>query len=508
MEERHKLQEEYGIASSMYQSLETYRDKSEQTWRDCSQLTLPYIFPEDDLDEGATLPTPFNSIGPSAVNTLASKLLLALLPPTGNFFRLLPNEEDIKGLDKEGLVQLDKELSKIEQDINTLINIQALRVPLYEAIKLLIITGNALVYKIKGGGIKVFNPEQYVVQRDYTGNVVTIIIKEKISKRTLPAHIQEKIDTKDENKEKKNVKIFTSINLKDKDTFDVFQEIEGIIVEETIKTISKDDLPYLPLRWTSVTNENYGRGLCEQYLGDLRSLEGLSQMIVEGGGIMAKTVFGLRPAASTKIEDLNNAANGDFIAGDLEKDITVLQVNKAADLSVPFQLMQSLEQRIAKAFLVLGGQVRDSERTTAYEVRQVSNELETALGGTFSVLALDLQLPLLNLLLAEVEPKLKKLTTPTISSGISAISRERDFQNLNTMASTLVQFGPEVVSQYMNLPAYFSQIAIALGMNPEDIIKSADQIKQEQEQLAQQQQAMMQQEQQNKMQEIQAKQGV
>jgi hypothetical protein len=503
----HKLQEKHGTAKDVYKALLASREKLEQEWRDCSMLTLPYVFPDDDLDESTMLPTPYNSIGPSAVNTLASKLLLALLPPTGNFFRLLPNEEDVEGFEKEALDQLDKELSKLEQDVNTVINTQALRVPLYEALKLLIITGNTLLYKIPGGSIKVFSPYQYVVNRDYAGNPITMCIKEKVSKRVLPKNIVEMVTEAEDTaeKDKKDLEIYTIIQRVDRDKYEMFQEINGFVLETSIKTYNQNTLPYLPLRWTSIANENYGRGLVEQYLGDLRSLEGLTQMIVEGGGIMAKTVFGLKPAASTKIEDLNNAANGDFVEGDLEKDVTVLQVNKAADLKVPYDLMMSLEQRLAKAFLLLQGQVRDSERTTATEVRAVANELEMALGGTFSVLSQELQLPLLRLLLDEIEPKILEVTTPTISTGISAISRERDYQNLNTLASTIVQFGPEAAGQYLDMSKFFSKIAIALGMEPDEIVKSQEQIQAEQQQAMAAQQAMMQQEQQQQMQQIEAK---
>ena len=508
---KHELQEQYGSAKEVYTYLEKYRSSLEQTWEECSELTLPYVFPDDNMTESTAIYTPYNSIGPSSVNNLASKLLLALLPPTGNFFRLMPNEKDIFNLDKEQLDKLDKELSKLEQDINVLINIQALRVPLFEAIKLLIITGNTLLYKIKGGGLKVFNPYQYVVERDYSGNVTRMAIEEKISKKTLPLDVLELIEdnsnVEDKKGEKKDVSIHTFIALEEPGKYVVFQEVEGVLIPNTIKNYTQEQLPYLPLRWTSIVNEDYGRGLVEQYLGDLRSLEGLSKLIVEGGGIMAKTLFGLRPASTTKIEDLNNAKNGDFVLGDLEKDITTLQVNKSADLRVPFELMGALEQRLSKAFLVFSSQVRDSERTTASEVRMVANELEATLGGVFSVLAQDLQLPLLKLLLNEIEPKALKVTTPTISTGINAISREKDFQNLNTLLNSLGQLGPEVVAKYLDVSKYISKVASSLGMNPEDIVKSQEQMQMEQEQQMAMQQQMMQSEQQNQMQQIEAKQG-
>jgi hypothetical protein len=510
MYKKDTLQEQYGTAVDSYNNLLQHRQSLEGMWKDCSELTLPYVFPDSDNPETSQLATPYNSIGPSAVNSLASKLLLALLPPTGNFFRLFPNEEDIADLGKEELDALDKELSKLEQDVNVLVNIQALRVPLFEALKLLIITGNSLLYKVPNMGLKIFSPYQYVVQRDYTGTVTTIVIKEKVAKATLPKAVTDLLAANEENtkqEEKKNVEVYTAVNLESPNKYVVFQEINGVLIPNTVKRYTKETMPYLPLRWTSIANEDYGRGLVEQYLGDLRSLEGITQMIVEGGGIMAKTIFGLKPAASTKVEDLRNALNGDFILGDLEKDITTLQVGKNADLQVPYKLMEGLEQRLAKAFLVFSSQVRDSERTTASEVRLVANELEATLGGVFSVLAQDLQLPLLTLLLNEIEPKVLKVTTPAISTGINAISRERDFQNLNTMMQTLAQLGPEVVGMYLDMPKYLSKIAASLGMDPQDIIKSTEQIEKEQKQMAMQQQAMQQQEQQARMNEIQAKQG-
>ena len=86
-------------------------------------------------------------------------------------------------------------------------------------------------------------------------------------------------------------------------------------------------MSYITLRWTTVNNEAYGRGLVSQYLGDLRSLEGLTQTIVEGAGISAMHLFGLRPGSTLKIEDLNNAQNGEFVLGDLEREVSTLQVN-------------------------------------------------------------------------------------------------------------------------------------------------------------------------------------
>jgi len=504
-EQVNPLHEKYGTAKSWYTTNEIVRSSLEQEWRDSAQLTLPYVFPiSDDQDESASMPSPYNSVGASGVNTLASKLLLALLPPTGVFFRLLPDKKVVADAPEGQLKQLDVELAQVEKDVVEYINQKAMRVPVYEAIKLLIITGNAMLYKVPNGSFKVFSPYQYVVQRDYVGNVLTACIKEKMDIKALPEKVQTELQdaadstpTEDSGgtvQEIVQVDVYTMIVRESLNKYKVWQEINGIVIAGTEKSYTEDKLPYITLRWTTVNNESYGRGLVSQYLGDLRSLEGLTQTIVEGAGIAAMHLFGLKPGSTLQVEDLNNAQNGEFVLGDLEREVSVLQVNKGADLSVPLNLITQLEQRLGKAFMLMSGQIRDSERTTATEVRATAAELEATLGGVFSVLAAEFQTPVITLILQELQPEVLKFTIPSVTTGISAISRERDYTNLNTMLQSIAQLGPEVIATYLNVPAYLGQIATSLGMNPDDIVKTQEQIQKEQQ--AQQLAAQAQQEQQ------------
>lgn len=499
--------ENYGPTAPHYESLNVLKDSLDGTWQECAELTLPYVFPDSDLDATESLPTPFNSVGPASVNALSAKLLLALLPPTGPFFRLLPNEKITAELDEMQQKQLDKELSDVEQAVVEQINIQSLRVPLFEALKLLVITGNAMLYKIPKQGIKVFSPHQYVVKRDFVGNVTETIIKETMAFVSLPKKVQDQLEAEEACDEEvdgkriklKNVDLYTRATKVGTDKFLSYQEIKGVILEGSIKEYSSSKLPYIPLRWNTVNNEDYGRGLVEQYLGDLRSLEGLTQTIVEGSGIAAQFIFGLRPGSTLSVEDLNNAQNGEFVLGDLEREVSVLQVNKGPDLQVPMAMIQEIQGRLGRAFLTVQGNIRDSERTTAAEVRATVGELESTLGGVYTVLASELQKPLLTLLLHEMSPAVLKVTDVSITTGVSAISRERDYQNLNTMVGAVSQFGPEAMMKYLKMGAYFSQVATSLGMDAATIVKSDEQIQAEQQQEMEQEQAMMQQEQEANM---------
>ena len=140
----------------------------------------------------------------------------------------------------------------------------------------------------------------------------------------------------------------------------------------------KDTSPWLVLRFNSVDGENYGRGRVEEFIGDLKSLEALSQAITEGSAAAAKVVFLVSPSSTTKPQSLAKAGNGAIIQGRPD-DVSVVQVGKTADFQTAMQQMQTLERRISEAFLVLT--VRQSERTTAEEVRLTQLELEQHLVG-------------------------------------------------------------------------------------------------------------------------------
>jgi hypothetical protein len=485
----------FGGASEQYNSLVTYRTSLEGTWRQCAELTLPYIFPEENISESTELQTPYNSIGPAGVNALASKLLLTLLPPTGNFFRLLPFEDVVKDMDEEELRGVDKDLSDLEQDILAEIDKKALRVPLFEALKYLIIVGNTLLYKVPNGSIKTFSPYNYVVQRDYVGNVLKIVIKESISITALPKSVQELLESDeateigDRDNDRDEADVYTVIIMTSKDKYAYYQEVNEKMVEGSYKTCSKEELPYIPLRWTASSQEYYGRGLVEQYLGDLRRIEGLSQLIVEGSSVQAKTIFGLRPGSQVKLEDLKNAYNGDVILGNLETDLTTWRVNKGMDFNIPMQVQKEVEARLARAFMMISGQVRDSERTTATEVRAVAAELEATLGGTYSVLATDLQIPLVTLVMKDLNKNAGKLVNPTIVTGTSAISREKDLNNLQTMIQVMAGLGEQTIREYLDVEGYMTSISTALGFDASVMVKSEDKRRAEAEQQAQMQAA-------------------
>ena len=80
-------------AKQRYDYLRSYRDDFLDKAVEGSRLTLPYLIKQDDDNSNhKNLKTPWQSVGAKGVSALASKLMLALLPPNSTFFQLQVDE--------------------------------------------------------------------------------------------------------------------------------------------------------------------------------------------------------------------------------------------------------------------------------------------------------------------------------------------------------------------------------------------------------------------------------
>jgi hypothetical protein len=463
--------------------------------RDSSVLTIPSLLPEEGHSSSTKFDTPYQSVGARGVNNLASKLLLTLLPANSPFARLIVDDSVLASLGADGRGEVEVGLAKIERMVMADIETKAIRVPVFEALKHLIVTGNALVYLDKGvGTMKVFRLDRYVVKRDAMGNVLEIITKESVDKKMLPnevvALMPDLTDT-----EHKTLDLYTGVVLTSKG-YEVHQEVMGIEIPKSRGVYKKGKLPFIPLRFIRIDGEDYGRGYIEEYIGDLISLEALSQAIVEGSAASAKVLFLVAPNGTTKASTLGRAANGAFVDGNAN-DVTTLQVQKAADFRVAESTSSKIEQRLAYAFLLNSAVQRNAERVTAEEVRYMAQELEAALGGIYSILSQEFQLPLVTLILESLQkekkmPKLPKEIKPVIVTGVEALGRGQDLNKLATFLKYLQPLGPQVIQSELKVGDYIARLGASLGIDTFGLIKTEQEKMQEQEAALAQQQQMMQ----------------
>lgn len=493
-------------AAGRYARLASDRTIFLDTARECARLSLPYLLTPTGVINGQHLPTPWQSIGAKGANVMASKLMLSLFPVTATFFKLQINDGKLASdpnLDARIKSEIDLSLSKMERVIMQHVAESQDRVILHQAMKHLIVTGNVLVY-MGSSGVKLYPLDRFVVVRDGEGQPTEIVTVESINRQFLPEKFQtfkSATNRVDDNTATPSVDVtvgedeaavYTWAKLTD-GQWRWRQEVDGEIIEDSYGKSPKNTTPWLPLRFNIVDGEDYGRGRIEEYLGDLKSLEGLMQAMVEGSAAAAKVVFLVSPSATVKPSTLAKAGNGAIIQG-RQEDVSVVQVAKQADFSTAYQMITQLTQRLSEAFLILT--VRQSERTTAEEIRATQQELNEQLGGIYGNLTTELLRPYLQRKLfvlqrSNILPKLPKgVVFPTVIAGIEGIGRGQDRESLMMFLQTISQsLGPEAMIRFINPEEAIKRLAAAQGIDPIQLIKTAQEreteMKQQQAQAAQ-----------------------
>ena len=495
------------LAQSRYSELTSDRQQFLDTAEEAAFFTLPYLMPKNGHAQGERLHTPWQSIGAKGVNVLASKLMLALFPINTSFFKLQINDAELAKmpeLPEDVRSEIDLSLAKIERMVMQNISETADRVQLDTAMKHLIITGNVLLYMSKKV-LRLFPLDRYVVSRDGEGNVMEIITQEIVDRSLLPKEFQamnperdvnspgedgpkEGVATRGNKGKSDDAIVYTYVRLED-GQHRWYQECDGKMIPGSKSSSPLKTSPWIALRYIHCDGESYGRGRCEEFIGDLRSLESLQRSMVEGSAAASKVVFMVSPSATTKPQSLANASNGAIIQGRPD-DVSVIQVGKTADFRTVLEMINMLTTRVSDAFLVLD--VRKSERTTATEVQATIQELNEQLGGIYSSLTSELLQPYLSRKLMILQrsgstPALPKgLISPTVVAGLYGIGRGQDKQALVEFVQTLAQsMGPEALAQYVNPGEFIKRLAAASGIDYLNLVKTPEALQQEQQQAQQ-----------------------
>lgn len=487
-----------GPAKSLYSKLKSDRDAYLTRARDCARLTIPTLIPpSDDNNAHTKYTTPYQGLGARGVNNLASKLLLSLLPPNTPFFKLSIDDFTLEQMTQQEGMRADVEeaLNKVERAVMTELETSSVRISGFEALKHLLVAGNVLVFEQPDGQMRVFPLFRYVVRRDPIGNVLEIVTLEKVSPKTVKPEILEtcQVEVKDDDPENKNtentLEVYTWIR-RNGGQWDVSQELNGIEIPGSDGSYPLDKCPWLALRWNKVDNEDYGRGYIEEYLGDLQSLEALTMAIVQGSAAAAKVLILVKPNGTTSAKVIAEAPNGAVREGDAD-EVTVLQMDKFHDFQVALKTIEMIVQRLSFAFMLNTSIQRSGERVTAEEIRFMAGELEDALGGVYSILSQEFQLPLVKITMENMAkrkklPRLPNEVKPMITTGLEALGRGHDLQRLQIFFQHLAPLGGETLMLYMNLGDYIKRVGTALGIDMKGLVRSQKEVD------AQRQQAQMQ----------------
>lgn len=449
-----------------------------------SSYTLPKICPQDSYDQNVhELTHDFQSVGAQATNHLANKIMLALFAPSRPFFRADPDEQMQREIEEMGVdpSQVAMQLAKAEKDAVKHLDQLAMRPKMYEVLKHLIITGNVLLW-LDPDKTRVLGIKKYVVRRNAVGEVIEILIGDRVLVDELDADVQAVIRDKDPSKEVNHFRWFK----RDSQTKD-FHMTQWVNDQQLGKEFDgkwpEARMPFRVLTWDLSDGADYGTGLVEDYRGDFAALSALSKAQVIGAVLSSEFRWLVNPGGMTKPEDLERSENGSALPG-LENDISLIQSGKSSDLQTTLNVNAEYVNRVSRGFLLGASLVRNAERVTAEEIRLLANELETALGGAYSRLAVDIQLPMALWLM-----DLIGLTTegsgfnPTVVTGLEALSRSGDLEELKALFMDLSLMGqlPESLQARIKWQSVMSAFAAARRIDASDFLKGDAEVAQEQQ---------------------------
>ena len=473
-----------------------------------ARLTKAHIQPDPDQDHNAEMPQNYQSVGSRGISILAGRLLLAIYPPETPFFVLSPspelffdpaaNQEDMEQFQqrlflyvRSMIVELESSTVGLNKDIRRWQ--RGFRAEKMAAFEQALVCGDTLERMHPDYRMQLFRLDQYVNKRDSTGAVIYHITREEkdvaelrpdqFAMTGLPDDIYKHPEV-----DKRTNDLFTKVEWQyDTKTWMITQEVNGNEINQSEEKVS----PYFSTAF-EFTGGNYGRSFVEQNIGDLRSLDTLELARLDLLGLAAKALWAKDAASMIREQDLQqapgNLVNGARVVNGVLQDLAPIAFANPRDYAILSAGVQDKRSDLSKAMLVESETTRKAERVTTVEIQRNVAEINAALGGIYTALADEQQIPLAARLIHQFNKDHKiSLQTRTgveaveINSltGLTALQSDADGQKLLTALQIIQGLGPEAVSR-VDMNVAVNILLRQIGIHHPGLIKSPEQLAAEQ----------------------------
>ncbi len=475
----------------------------------CAAMVKPWILPDESQQPDAALPENYQSVGSRGLTNVEGKSLLAIFPPFPWFGHELAPEIEYGGIyDEATLQEMKRHLWLQDMALTSLLESanhqggghrqrRGFRTRKRMALSQVLITGDVLEYLDSDYRLMVFRRDQYITKRDSAGDVLYHITRQKLD----PLGLEEgqisaakldraKLEQKDASE--RMIDFYTRVQWQPwTRTWIIHQELNDQIVNESEETIS----PYFSTPFELVSGENYGRGLVELNIGDLRSLNELEERRLDMLGLASKGLIARDYNSMVREEDLEKQSGSSFLArvqGGQVQDVAMISFSQQREYGMINHGIDAKTSQLAKAFLIESELQPDRDRVTRYQVQRLAQELEDSLGGLYASIAEDQQLPLVQRARHQAErdnllPILPKdAVRLQVLTGLNAIKRQMQGDQVMQLAQVVSQLGQQALRK-IDMNVLIDVMYRYNGVHEPGLIRStADLQREDQQVLAQQ----------------------
>lgn len=445
-------------------------------FEDYAWWSIPALFPRattvnDDL--GFDL----QALGAQLSLNIVSKMMLVMFNSSEPFFKSELTTEQYTQLMQSGDYDSEKDIdvamSRVERNAIRKFESTGGRLACTMALLLAVVTGNALIEKRKDK-YRVLSYRDYDAKFNVWGTLTDLVMQEAVQVSALPDDLM-KLVMQNGRTTDEVVLVYTGCKLIEGEYL-VWQEIEDMLVIESGFGVYKaEELPYAPIRWSTAPGRDAGVGLMELTSGDWHMFRTLAETDVDLVSLMTDILTLVDTSnGAIKMADVLKAKSGSYIAGNKEAlhshthDIR----GRLQDIDVK---AQQVIRRLSQMFLFTGNVIRNSERTTAEEVRITTQEIGQVHMMSYVALGEYMQKPLAQWLLKDELPTLGNIK-PNVLTGVTDMTRMAELNNRRGMWNdvlSLAQIPPHVLV-YMKLEEEIKAIAAGWGIDPTSLRSQAD----------------------------------
>ena len=559
--------------SSRYTDLARYREQYLELAYVCSMFTIPEIIPryggtdyqQNEYDQDINTRTIRDNVGYEGVVNLSTKFYQNLFPANTNFFNISADDvllnfksdsvaraavykeynndpNNRQALDPDFAVDSlspklqdlykktyssykNEEIAAADRVVdNAMREYHSLKIDhkMKELFQNLLVAGNALL-EITETNCKVYALDRYVVNRDPEGELTEIIVKERVDATFLPKEFVEKHKDSElpENTLKADAPVRNDVDVytwtkfvPNENAAYTFQSAFGHLIPGSESIYPKDACRFIPCRYSSQHNRDYGIPFVKQCLYDLYLLDTLKEASAKGWIEASRIIYQIDHGTMT-LERFARIRNGGGFIGPRDS-INVVQASKVPEFSAIASYMNDVENKLQRMFAMHQAAQRAGERVTAEEIRVLVQALQSISSGFYSLFAYEVQM----LMIARIFHIMRKKGTlpakyipgtkaakefdikPT--TGLAAVGKHEDILKLVEFIGFATSIIPvEALSRYVNIPETLNRAATGYSVNHDNLIKSPEEIAEEDKRIAEQQQAeqqrMMETEQENKV---------